>query len=43
LNKLKGETEPFDFEKEWANGITSDELRKSIKEFLSSLPWKENK
>ena len=36
----KRDTESFDFEKEWANGITSDELRKSTKEFLESLPWK---
>ena len=36
----KRETEPFDFEKEWKNGITSNELRKSTKEFLASLPWK---
>ena len=36
----KRETEPFDFEKEWKNGITSNELRKNTKEFLASLPWK---
>jgi len=36
----KRETGAFDFEKEWQNGITSDELRKSTKEFLNSLPWK---
>jgi hypothetical protein len=36
----KRETETFDFEKEWENGITSDELRKSTKEFLKSLPCK---
>lgn len=36
----KKDAEPFDFEKEWKNGITSDELRKSTKEFLASLPWK---
>ncbi len=34
------DTRSFDFEKEWADGITSDELRKSTKEFLASLPWK---
>ena len=37
----KRESEPFDFEKEWANGISIEEARKSTKEFLSSLPWKE--
>ena len=36
----KREAEPFDFEKERANGLTLDEARKSTKEFLASLPWK---
>lgn len=38
-NIQKGNTESFDFEKEWAKSITSDELKKSTKEFLKSLPW----
>lgn len=36
----KKEDERFDFEKEWENGITVEEARKSTKEFLASLPWK---
>ncbi len=38
-NIQKRNTEPFDFEKEWAKGITIDEARKSTKEFLKSLSW----
>lgn len=39
-NIQKRNTEPFDFEKEWAKARPIDELRKSTKEFLESLPWK---
>lgn len=35
------ETEPFDFEKEWANGITIEEARKKTHDFIKNLPWKE--
>ncbi|WP_395061070.1 hypothetical protein [Flavobacterium sp.] len=30
----------FDFEKEWARGISGDELRDRTKKHLKSLPWK---
>lgn len=42
LNKLEtikaGET--FDFEKEWARGISIEEARNKSKDFIRSLPWK---
>lgn len=39
-NIQKGNTESFDFEKEWAKGITIDEARKKTSDFIKSLPWK---
>lgn len=36
----KRNTEPFDFEKEWENGISIDEARKKTADFIKSLPWK---
>ena len=35
----KSDTVPFDFEKEWENGITIEEARKKTSEFIKSLPW----
>jgi hypothetical protein len=29
-----------DFEKDWQNGITGDQLRASVFEHLKTLPWK---
>lgn len=36
----KRETETFDFEKEWENGISVEEARKKTADFVKSLPWK---
>jgi len=36
----KRETEPFDFEKEWAKGMTIEDARKKTSDFIDSLPWK---
>jgi hypothetical protein len=42
LNKIESikSEETFDFEKEWARGISVEEARKKSKEFIKSLPWK---
>lgn len=42
LNKIESikSEETFDFEKEWARGISGDELRERTKKHLKSLPWK---
>ncbi|WP_396183772.1 hypothetical protein [Flavobacterium sp.] len=39
LEVLKSET-TFDFEKEWARGISVEDARKKSKEFIKTLPWK---
>lgn len=36
----KRNTESFDFEKEWENGISIDEARKKTANFIKKLPWK---
>lgn len=36
----KRDTEPFDFEKEWAKGKTIQEAREETSKFIKSLPWK---
>ena len=38
--QLKTQHEPFDFDTEFANGLTTDEFREKTTEFLKSLPWK---
>ncbi|GEM_PF-459167 len=35
----KRDTEPFDFEKEWATGVSIEEARKKTSDFIKSLPW----
>lgn len=30
----------FDFEKEWARGVSVEEARKKSQEFIKTLPWK---
>jgi hypothetical protein len=32
---------PFNFDEEFAKGLTSDELKAKTTEFLKSLPWKQ--
>jgi hypothetical protein len=39
LEVIKSETS-FDFEKEWARGISVEDARKKSKEFIKTLPWK---
>jgi hypothetical protein len=39
LEVIKSET-TFDFEKEWARGISVEDARKKSKEFIKTLPWK---
>ena len=50
LKKYGKQLQPFleeigliedDFEKEWENGLTRDELSERISAYISSLPWKE--
>lgn len=38
--ELKKQKTSFNFEAEFAKGITSDELKAKTTEFLRSLPWK---
>ena len=38
--KFKTQTNTFDFDKEFAKAITSDELKAKTTEFLKTLPWK---
>ena len=38
--QLKTQLEPFDFDTEFANGLTTDQFRQKTTEFLKSLPWK---
>jgi hypothetical protein len=42
LNEIEAikSKEKFDFEKQWARGISINEARKKSKEFIKSLPWK---
>ena len=49
LKKYGKQLQPFleeigliddDFEKEWKNGLTRDELSERISAYISSLPWK---
>jgi len=49
LKKYGKQLQPFleeigliedDFEKEWENGLTRDELSERISAYISSLPWK---
>lgn len=39
INKIR-KRKSFDFEKEWNEGISGDQLKTRTKEFLKSLPWK---
>jgi hypothetical protein len=39
IQTIKSE-ETFDFEKEWARGISIEEARKKSEKFIKSLPWK---
>ena len=39
INSIR-KRETFDFEKEWAEGITIDEARIKTSDFIKSLPWK---
>ncbi|NGM60498.1 hypothetical protein G5B30_01090 [Sphingobacterium sp. SGG-5] len=36
----KNESEPFDFEREWKQGLSIDDARKKTADFIKSLPWK---
>ncbi len=40
LGALPTEDNDDDFEKKWKNGITMDELRTDVIEYLKTLPWK---
>ncbi|MBA3985571.1 MAG: hypothetical protein H0X63_03125 [Flavobacteriales bacterium] len=31
---------PFDFEKEWENGLTLDEFRAEMQKRINAYPWK---
>lgn len=39
IENIKSET-TFDFEKEWARGVSIEDARKKSNEFITSLPWK---
>ena len=39
INKIRNK-KSFDFEKEWREGITVSEARKTTSEFIKSLNWK---
>ena len=39
IYRFKKQTTTFDFDKEFAKGITSEELKEKTTEFLKSLPW----
>lgn len=39
INKIR-KKKPFDFEKEWNDGITISEARKKTSDFIKSLDWK---
>ncbi len=36
----KRDTEFFDFETEWEQGVSIDQARKKTADFIKSLPWK---
>ncbi len=40
LNDLMKHEKKIAFEKEFEKGITGDELRKNLHEYIESLPWK---
>ena len=40
IYNLKKQNTTFNFEEDFANGITSDELKAKTTEFLRTLPWK---
>lgn len=40
IYKFKNQQTTFDFDREFAIAITSDELKEQTTEYLKSLPWK---
>jgi len=36
----KNESESFDFEREWKQGLSIEDARKKTADFIKSLPWK---
>lgn len=43
LYQFKKQTSTFNFDEEFAKGITADELKAKTTEFLKSLPWNNQK
>ena len=41
LKMRNSASKEFDFEKEWANAISGEEVKKRVKQHIDKLPWKE--